>query len=480
MQARPPRIRPVPDLELCYTPATELARLIRAGELSPVEIVRNSLARIEQVNPVLNCFCFVYPEEALWLAREAERAVRERRVLGPLHGVPIAIKDLTPTAGKRTTMGSYAFEHWVPDRSAALVERLLGAGAIMVGKTTTPEFAYSSFTESPLWGVTRNPWNPERTPGGSSGGSGAAVASGCVPLAEGTDMGGSVRIPASWSGLVGLKPSFGRIPLDFLPTQFDTIQHFGPLARTVGDARLFLAVAQGPDDRDIMSIAPALDLSSPLEADVAGLRLALDVDLGCYAIDPETEAAVRDAAEALAGAGAEVEEVDLGWTRELPDAWLDHWGVYLAAIFGDKLPEFRDRMDPRVVALMDAGLALGAVDFKRIEFVRTRQWQSLRRIFERHDALLVPTMSRPAPPADQDDFVYYKDQGDGLYHGLDITTQFNFVSQCPALSVPAGWSAEGLPIGLQIVARRYRDDEALRIGAALARVRPWAHRRPPL
>ena len=177
-------------------------------------------------------------------------------------------------------MGSYAFEHWIPDESALLVEKLLGAGAIMVGKTTTPEFAYSGFTESPLWGVTRNPWDPTRSPGGSSGGSAAAVASGCVPLAEGSDMGGSVRIPASWSGLVGLKPSFGRIPLDFLPTQFDTIQHLGPLARTVEDARLFLAVGQGPDERDIMSLSPPLDLSGPLDPSVEGMRLALDVDLG--------------------------------------------------------------------------------------------------------------------------------------------------------------------------------------------------------
>jgi Asp-tRNA(Asn)/Glu-tRNA(Gln) amidotransferase A subunit family amidase len=301
-----------------------------------------------------------------------------------------------------------------------------------------------------------------------------------VPLAEGTDMGGSVRIPAAWCGLVGLKPSFGRIPLDFLPTQFDTIQHLGPLARTVDDARLFLSVTQGPDDRDIMSLSPALDFYRPVEASVEGMRLALNVDFGCYAIDPEVEAAVRAAAEALAGAGAAVEEVDLDWGREFADAWVAHWGVYLAAIFGDKLPEFRERMDPRVVALMDAGLAMSAVEFKRLEFVRTEQWQRLRPILERFDALLCPTMSQTARPAGEDDFVWYKDQGDGLYHGLDMTAQFNWVSQCPVLSVPAGWSEEGLPIGLQIVARRYRDDEALRIGAALERVRPWADRRPPL
>jgi Asp-tRNA(Asn)/Glu-tRNA(Gln) amidotransferase A subunit family amidase len=470
----------VPDLDLCYTPATELARLIREGELSPVEVVRNSLERIEEVNPKLNCFCFVFADEALERAREAERAVAEGAELGPLHGVPIAIKDLTPTKGKRTTMGSYAFEHYVPQESALIVDKLLGAGAIMVGKTTTPEFAYSSFTESPLWGITRNPWNLERTPGGSSGGSGAAVASGCVPLAEGTDMGGSVRIPASWSGLVGLKPSFGRIPLDFLPTQFDTIHHFGPLARTVADARLFLTCTQGPDDRDIMSLSPALDLSSLLDSSAEGLRLALDVDLGHYAIDPEVEAATREAAAVLAEAGAVVEEVDLRWTRELSDAWVAHWGVYLAAIFGDKLAEFRDRMDPRVVKLMDDGLAMGAVDFKRLEFVRTEAWKKLRPVLAGHHALLCPTMSQTARPVEEDDFVWYADRGDGLYHGLDLTCPFNYVGQCPALSVPSGWSSDGLPIGLQIVARRYRDDLALRIGAVLERVRPWAQRRPPV
>jgi Asp-tRNA(Asn)/Glu-tRNA(Gln) amidotransferase A subunit family amidase len=467
------------DLDLSYTSATDLARRIRAREISPVEVVANSLERIEEVNGALNCFCFTFPDEALELARAAERAVTAGAPLGPLHGVPIAIKDLTPTAGKRTTMGSFAFEHHVPERSALLVERLLGAGAIMVGKTTTPEFAYSSFTESRLWGVTRTPWNTGRTPGGSSGGSGAAVASGCVPLAEGTDMGGSVRIPAAWSGCVGLKPSFGRIPIDFLPTQFDMIHHFGPLARTVEDARLFVHVGGGPSERDITS-QPLLDLSGPQHSAVEGMRFALSIDLGCHAIDPEVEAAVRASAAALVEQGAIVDEVDLGWDRRYADAWVEHWGVYLAAIFGHVLEEFRDRMDHRVVALMDAGLAMSAVDFKRLEFLRTEQWQKLAPVLERHDALLCPTMAQPAPTVDKDDAPYYADARDGKYHGLDLTSWFNFTSQCPALSVPAGWSADGLPIGLQIVARRFRDDVALEIGAAVERARPWAHLRPPV
>ena len=468
------------DLDLAYTPATELARRIRSGALSPVTVVENSLVRIGEVNPTLNCFCFTYPEEARAKALAAERAVAAGEPLGPLHGVPIAIKDLTPTKGKRTTMGSRIYEHNVPDHDAAIVEKLLAAGAIMVGKTTTPEFAYSSYTESPLWGITRNPWNPERSPGGSSGGSGAAVASGCVPLAEGSDMGGSVRIPAALCGIAGLKPSFGRIPFEILPSQFDQISHFGPLARTVADIALFLAIAQGPDERDIQTQKPALDIPIPPPDDLTGVSLALCPDLGYYALDPDVEANVRAAAQALTGAGATVHEVELDWGRQINDAWYAHWGVYLAAFFGHHLADWRDRMDPNVVALMDAGFAMSAVEFKKLEFVRTRQWRSLAPILERHDALLCPTMALPARPVGGGNESYETGATDGRYHGYDMTEVFNFVSQCPALSVPSGFAADGLPTALQIVGRRFDDNGVLRIGAALERLRPWAGKRPEI
>ncbi|MGH6928505.1 MAG: amidase, partial [Dongiaceae bacterium] len=455
------------DLALCYAPATELARRMRAKEISPVEVVKNSLARIDEVNPKLNCFCFVYPEEALQKARAAEAAVAAGRPLGALHGVPIAIKDLTPTKGKRTTLGSYTHEHWVPDHDAAIVEKLTAAGAIMVGKTTTPEFAYSSFTESPLWGVTRNPWNSERTPGGSSGGSGAAVASGCVPLAEGTDMGGSVRIPAAWCGIVGLKPSLGRIPLDLLPSVFDNISHFGPLARTIDDARLFLAATQGPDERDIQSIGTPLALDGPQPGSVKGMRFALNIDLGCYVVDPEVEAAVREAARALADAGATVEEVAVPWTRRIADAWVEVWQVFMAAYFGHLLEQYRDKMDPHVVALIEAGNKMPAAHYKRLEIERTEQWRSFHPILQKYDAFLCPTMRVPAVRVGDRDERYYAMQEGGRYYGLDMTGQFNLLAPCPVLSVPAGWSKDGLPIGLQIVGRRWRDDTVLTIGKAL-------------
>jgi Asp-tRNA(Asn)/Glu-tRNA(Gln) amidotransferase A subunit family amidase len=468
------------DLDLCYTSAKELARRIRAKEMSPVDIVKNSLDRIEEVNPTLNCFCFVFPDEALDKAKEAEAAVMRGDKLGALHGVPIAIKDFTPTKGKTTTMGSKVYRDWVPDEDAQIVKDLTGAGAIMVGKTTTPEFAHAGFTRSPLWGTTRNPWDPERTPGGSSGGSGAAVASGCVPLAEGSDMGGSVRIPASCCGTVGLKPSLGRIPMTVLPTVFDNISHFGPLARTIDDAALFLDAAQGPFERDIMSNPLPLDVPETIASDVAGMKLALDMDLGFYAVDDEVAANVMACVEALRAAGATVDEVDLGWTREVADVWGEIWAVYLAAFFEQHLDDRRGDLDPTIVEMFEHARTIDAITFKRFEFVRTQQWYALCDVFERYDALLCPTTPIPAPPAERTDASYWRELPDGRMMSTDMTSVFNNVAQCPALSVPSGWSGGGLPTGLQIVGHRFDDLAVLKVGAAVEKLRPWADRRPPI
>lgn len=457
----------------CALPAATLAALIRSGEVSPVEVVARSLERIEAVQPALNPFAFTYPEEAMETARAAEAAVARGDALGPLHGVPIAIKDFTPTKGKRTTRGSYAYEDWVPDADPVIVRRLLGAGAVLVGKTTTPEFAFSSFTRSPLWGHTVNPWDPSRSAGGSSGGSAVAVATGCVALAEGTDMGGSVRIPAAFCGVVGLKPSLGRIPMDIVNTVFDTISHFGPLARTIDDAALFLRVAEGPDEADIMSQRAPVPLPDPLTGDVRGLRLAVSEDLGFYAVDAEVAANFRAACDALADAGAVLETVDLAWTREMVDAWFDIWGVYIAAAVADKLPEHRDRMDPEVLALIDAGMGMSAVAYRRTEEIRTRQWHALAPILAAHDALLCPTMALPPPDRNASESTFDRVDDSGRLHGLDMTCLFNMVGQCPALSVPSGLTANGLPTAMQIVGRRFDDPTVLRIGKAVETVRPW-------
>ncbi len=467
------------DLDLAYMTAADLVRAYSAGRLSPVEAVGNSLARSEVVNRALNCFCFLYPEEALDQARAAEAAYRSGTAR-PLEGVPLAFKDLTPTKGRRTTLGSFAFEHWVPEADAAIVEKLTGAGAVVIGKTTTPEFAHAGFTQSPLWGVTRNPWDPARTPGGSSGGSGAAVAAGCVPLAEGTDMGGSVRIPASDCGVVGLKPSLGRIPMDILPSLFDNISHFGPLARGVEDAALFLAAAQGPDERDIQSLTAPLDLARPLETNLAGRRIALSMDLGFYAVDPEIEANTRAAAEALTEAGATVEEVALDWSAELDGAWTHMWGVFMAAYFGQHLETWRDRMDPAVVKLIEAGRAMSAVDYKRIEILRSKQWRALAAILARYDALIAPTMAQSPPPVEHKASEKAGYDASGRFTGRYMTEPFNLVGQCPVISVPSGFTAKGLPTGLSICGRRFDDRGVLEVASALERLRPWAGRRPPI
>ena len=462
--------------DLCALPASRMAALIAARELSPVELVRASLDRIARVQPALNAFCYVFEAAALRQAERAADAVVRGDTLGPLHGVPIAIKDFTPTAGLTTTRGSAAFRDWVPDHDALIVQRLRAAGAIMVGKTTTPEFAFSSFTRSPTWGHTLNPWDATRTSGGSSGGSAVAVATGCVALAEGTDMGGSVRIPAALCGIVGLKPSLGRIPMDILPTAFDNISHFGPLARTVEDAALFLAVTEGPDDSDISSQVAPLPVGD-LTRGVAGLRIALSPDLGYFDVQPDVAANLLAVAQVLRDAGAIVEDIDLGWTAEVFHVHAGLWQVYIAAAFGHLLDEYRDRMDPDVVALIEAGKRFDAVTYRRLDEARTRHWHKLARVLARHDAMICPTMARTAPPASAHDFDFETISASGRLAGLDMTGPFNNVAQCPALSVPSGMGRDGLPTAVQIVGRRFDDGTVLRIGAALQRLHPWP--RPP-
>ena len=317
-------------------------------------------------------------------AREAEIAVMSGKPLGCAHGLPFGVKDVTPVAGEPMTRGSRMYEHYVPDTDALIVQRFRHSGAIVIGKTTTPEFAYSSFTQSPLWGVTLNPSDTSRTPGGSSGGSAAAVASACVPLAEGTDMGGSVRIPASFCNLVGLKPSLGRIPMDILPTVFDNISHFGPLARNIDDANLFMNIAGGPDERDIMSLPDKLPFPIPADKNIKGMKLGLSMDLGIYDVNPQVQQAAAEAADRLARMGAIVDMVELGWSSRYVDVWYEMWGVYLDACFTRDLDRWRDDMDPQVVALIERR-GISAVDYKKFENLRTEQWHRLCKVFDQYE-----------------------------------------------------------------------------------------------
>jgi Asp-tRNA(Asn)/Glu-tRNA(Gln) amidotransferase A subunit family amidase len=468
------------NLDLAYCPAVDLARMIRTKKISPVEIIQNSLARIEDINPKLNAFCFIYPDEALARARLAEDSIMSNRVHGPLHGVPIAIKDFTPTKGKRTTMGSYVYEHWVPDFDALVVERLISAGAILVGKTTTSEFACAPRSGSPLWGMTRNPWDSNRIAGFSSAGSAVAVATGCVPLAEGSDAGGSIRNPAAYCGIVGMKPSFGRIPFEILPSQLDQTCHFGPLARQIDDAALFLQVTQGPDDRDLQAFMSPIELPLPTPSDVRGLRLAFSPDLGYAAVESAVAANLNLAVAALKDNGAEVTEISLKLTRKYSEVDAIHWNVYAAVLLGGeaKLEQWREKLDPLLVRSVEEGLKIRATDLKKCEVVATELWNTLRPIFAEYDALLCPGALTPAMELDfpQSDFGYVDEQD--CYHARSLAGVFNLISRCPALEVPTGFTPQRLPTGIQIVGRRYDDACVLRVGRALERALSLQNNRP--
>jgi Asp-tRNA(Asn)/Glu-tRNA(Gln) amidotransferase A subunit family amidase len=448
-------------------PATEIAEGVRSGRLKAVDLMAESLRRAHIAQDAANCFALIREDQAMAAAKTTDAAVARGEAIGALLGVPFAAKDLTPTKGDITTLGSWSSGDWVPEESALVVRRLEAAGAILMGKTTTPEFAFSSFTVSPRFGVTRNPWDLSRTSGGSSGGSAVAVATGVVPFAEGTDMGGSVRIPAAFCGVVGLKPSLGRIPMTILPSQFDNISHFGPLARRIQDAVAFMAAASGPSDEDISSAPICFDSASSSPLDLRGRHFALSYDLGYYRIEPGVRHAVDEAIERMRAAGAIVDEVDLGWTRAVNDRWYDLWCVFMAGFFGDRLEPFRGRMDPEIVKIIERGLTLSAVDIKRIERLRTDMWQRLAGVLHGREALLCPTCAITAPSVDRIDDDYIGEDEHGRLRGLDMTCQFNLLPQSPALSIPVGVAGAGLPVGLQIVGHRFQDEQVLAIGGAI-------------
>jgi Asp-tRNA(Asn)/Glu-tRNA(Gln) amidotransferase A subunit family amidase len=450
--------------------ALEIAHAIQSGVVTAESVIALSLARAQDLKDRLNCFTLLRDDQALTSARRLDHAISQGQRPGILAGVPFAAKDMTPTAGDLTTLGSWSSGDWVPEQSALVVRRLEAAGAILIGKTTTPEFAASSLCASPRWGATANPFDSGRSSGGSSGGSAVAVAGRAVPFAEGTDMGGSVRIPAAFCGVVGLKPSLGRIPMTILPSQFDSLSHFGPLARSVADAITFLDFTAGASDEDIFSLPLSFDAGKArrgaAEGFLTGKRFALCVDLGIFSVQPEVDAVIRQAAARLQAAGAVVDEVSLPWTRDVVDQWVELWAVFMSGYFGDRLAVYRDRMDPYVVGLIEQGFALDATRYKRIEVLRTRLWRDLVSLFADYDCLLSATCAIVAPKLGLSDNDFLGTAADGKLAGLDMTCPFNMVPHCPALSLPAGFSPDGLPVGLQMVGNRYHDEDLLALALA--------------
>ena len=459
-----------------WSAVVEIVAAISAGRQSATRIAELALERSAQVQQRLNCFAEINSKGFLDQARSIDTRREAGERLGPLAGVPVAIKDCTPVAGLGNRMGSQAFAGAIADHDAKIVTRFRKAGAMILGKTTLPEFASSSFCDSPLYGVTRNPWNPMRTPGGSSGGSAVAVATGCVVIGQGTDMGGSVRIPASCTGLVGIKPAAGRLPLDNQPSFVDDIQHHGILTRTSADLIATLPSLCGPTWADPRTLMPSLPIFDT-RANVEGMTVALTYDLGFFLIENEVRARLDATAQALQEQGAKVERIELDWDRSIADGWLRHWHVYLAAFFGEDLDRIGELADPRLAAAVVKGRSHDAVSIKQLDLLRKRQWDVLSRLFHSYDALLSPTMTRPAVGVEEDDARYHAVTSDGRKRGLDMTSVFNWVPWCPALSVPAGLSRDGLPIGLHITAPPHREDKAIRLAAAIERVHP--HQWPP-
>jgi amidase len=466
--------------DLCFTPATHLVSLVRRRKVSPLELTRAVLARIERVNPALNAYCTVAADQALAAARAATRALTRSATPGPLHGIPVSIKDLTPTRGIRTTWGSKIFEGHVPGEDALVVARLKAAGAIVLGKTNTPEFGAGANTFNALFGATRNPWNPALTCGGSTGGGAVALATGMGPLAQGSDLGGSLRIPAAFCGVVGLRPSPGLVPVYPAPLAWDGYSVMGPMARTVGDLALMLSVIAGPDPRSPISypVDVRAFTAAPRRPTLRGARIAWSADLGVTPVDHEIERVASRATGVLRTLGARVDEARPDFSGLL-DIVLASRGFSMVARHEDKLPKWRDVMQDNLVKNIEYGLRLSAGDVARAERLRTELWERVRRFQERYDFIVTPTTAVGPFPVE----TTYPREINGVpmqnYIQWVLLTYAFTVVGLPAISVPCGFTREGLPVGLQIVGRWRDEASVLRAAAAFEAAAPWADRRPP-
>jgi Asp-tRNA(Asn)/Glu-tRNA(Gln) amidotransferase A subunit family amidase len=466
-------------MDLHWQPATTLARLIRQKKVSPVELLGAILDRIDKLNPRLNAFVTLTAEQARREARAAERALTKRSAtLGPLHGVPFSVKDLVITKGVRTTFGTPLYRDNVPTEDAPIVTRLKAAGGIMLGKTNTPTMGWIGATHNLLFGVTRNPWNLERTPGGSSGGASAAAAAGLGPLHVGTDGGGSIRIPAAFAGIYGFKASYGRIPT--YPTSGAwSLSHVGPMTRTVADAALMLNVCAGPDERDQYSLpAERADYVKALSGSLKGWRVAWTDDLGfADVVDPEVSTVCARAARAFRELGCRVEEVQPGWPSPR-EAWYEIFCGGIAARLAPYV-ERRAEIDAGLLRIIETALRNPPTKYVQAWFDRLAWWQHSRAFFDKYDLLLTPTTACPPFAVGLDNPTEIAGRPAGAYAWIPFTYPFNLTGQ-PAASVPAGFTANGLPVGLQIVGRRFADAAVLRASAAFERLRPWAQHRPPI
>ena len=455
--------------DIALLSATDLLQAYRRKQLSPVEATRAALARIDRYNAALNAYCFVDGENAMAAARAAEHRWHKGEPQGLLDGVPISIKDVVLTKGWPTLRGSRTVtrdQSW--DEDAPCTARLRAHGAVLLGKTTTPEFGWKGITDSPLTGVTRNPWNPVLTPGGSSGGATAAIATGMGALAIGTDGGGSIRIPAGFTGVYGIKPSFGRVPAAPL-SPFGTVSHVGPITRSVADAALMLNVIAEPDARDWHALPyDARDYCVGLDGGVKRLRIAFSANLGYVSVDAEVAAIVAKAVDVFVDLGAHVELLDPGFDNPL-DTFTKLWFAGAANLTRPLSAGQRAMLDPGLAQIAAQGAAISLMDYLAAVNQRGTLGQSMNLFHERYDLLLTPTLPIPAFAAGKET----PTRGGRWMDWTPFTYPFNLTQQ-PAASIPCGLTQSGLPVGLQIIGPRYDDALVLRASYAFEALRPFA------
>jgi amidase len=462
---------------LCFTPARELARLIACGELSATELMHAFISRIERVNPTLNAIVTFLPEPALEQAKVLDRA----KVKPPLAGLPIAYKDLVPTKGVRTTFGSLVYREHVPQEDHLIVERLTAAGAILVGKTNTPEFGAGSQTFNRVFGVTRNPYDVSKTPGGSSGGAGAAVATGMLPFADGSDLAASLRNPGNYCNVVGFRPTPGRVPSWPSANAWDTLSVIGPMARTVDDCAFLLSAMAGPDSRAPTSIAePGGVFSGSLERDFRNVRIAWSHDLGGLPMDARVSAVLEPQRRVFENLGCIVESAQPDFSRAT-EAFETLRAVGFLGRFGHLLHAHRDKLKDTVIWNIEQGLRLTPEEIGRAEQLRTELFHRMRRFLERYEFLVCPVNQLPPFPAALE---WPREiAGTKLENYLDWMKSCYYITitSHPAISVPAGFTGDDppLPVGIQIVGRYRADLSVLQLAHAFESATGVWKRRPP-
>ena len=462
--------------DFAFMPALELRALIHNKSVSPVEVVTDTLARIEDLQPVLNPFVTITPELALDAARKVEAAIMSGGQVGPLDGLPVSIKDLIAVKGVRWTSGSRTAESLIAPVDLPASERVKAAGACLVGKTTTTEFGCKPSSDSPLTGITRNPWNLNKTTGGSSAGAAASVAAGITPFALGTDGGGSIRIPSSFCGLFGIKAHFGRVPL-YPVTATPTLAHVGPMARTVRDAALLLSAISGFDERDPAAVAaPVPDYLAACEQSPRGLRIAWSPTLGYAKPVPEVLETATRAVRAFEDFGCHVELVERVFDDPI-DLWMAEFYAGVGTRLKTPLAERHDIIDPTVVELLRTALDQTIDGYYGRVFQRYEFRDKVRKFFESFDLLLTPTT--PTPAFDIGRELPEEFGGANIVSWVAYTYPFNLCGN-PAASIPCGFTQAGLPLGLHIVAQALHENDIFRAAAAFEAARPWTGRRPPL